>query len=82
VTAREIAARAFADAFTGAVARRDAGTVRSHVAALSAEPETLALYRALAEETLARTAGAGREEEIRAILREAVPSADRNPTTS
>ena len=80
--AAAIAARAFAEAFTGAIARRDAGTVRGHVAALSGEPETLALYRALAEETLARTAGAGREEEIRAILRATVPSPDRNPTTS
>lgn len=76
--AAAIAARAFAQAFTGAVARRDAGTVRGHVAALSGEPETLALYRALAEETLARTAGSGREEEIRAILHATVPSPDRN----
>lgn len=75
--AAAIAARAFAEAFTGAVARRDAGTVRSHVAALAREPETLALYRALAEETLARTAGAGREEEIRAILHATGPSPDR-----
>jgi predicted short-subunit dehydrogenase-like oxidoreductase (DUF2520 family) len=80
--AAAIAARAFAEAFTGAVARRDAGTVRGHVAALSREPETLALYRALAEETLARTAGAGREEEIRAILRATNLPADRNPTAS
>lgn len=80
--ASAIAARAFAEAFTGAVARRDAGTVRSHVAALSGEPETLALYRALAEETLARTAGAGREEEIRAILRATVSAPDRNPAAS
>ena len=80
--AAAVAARAFAEAFTGAVARRDAGTVRGHVAALSREPETLALYRALAEETLARTAGAGREDEIRAILREPNPAPDRNPTAS
>ncbi|HYX21308.1 MAG TPA: DUF2520 domain-containing protein [Thermoanaerobaculia bacterium] len=80
--AAAIAARAFAEAFTGAVARRDAGTVRGHVAALAREPETLALYRALAEETLARTAGAGREEEIRAILRATVTAPDRNPAAS
>jgi len=60
--------RPFADAFTGAVARRDAGTVRGHVAALAAHPDALALYRALAEETLRRTPGAGREDEIRRIL--------------
>lgn len=80
--AAAIAAREFAEAFTGAVARRDAGTVRGHVAALSGEPETLALYRALAEETLARTAGAGREDEIRAILRAANPAPLRNPSAS
>ncbi len=63
-----VAARPFAEAFTGAVARRDAGTVRGHVAALARQPEALALYRALAEEVLRRTPGAGREEEIRKIL--------------
>ena len=63
-----VAARPFSEAFTGAVARRDAGTVRGHVAALARHPEALALYRALAEETLRRTPGAGREEEIRKIL--------------
>jgi len=63
-----VGARPFADAFTGAVARRDAGTVRSHVAALAREPEALALYRALAEEILRRTPASGREDEIRRIL--------------
>jgi predicted short-subunit dehydrogenase-like oxidoreductase (DUF2520 family) len=62
------ASRPFAEAFTGAVARRDAGTVRRHVAALAAHPETLALYRSLAEEALRRTAAAGKAEEIRRIL--------------
>jgi predicted short-subunit dehydrogenase-like oxidoreductase (DUF2520 family) len=62
------AERPFAEAFTGAVARRDAGTVRSHVAALARHPEALAVYRALAQETLRRTAGAGREDEIQKIL--------------
>ncbi len=60
--------RPFTDAFTGAIARRDAGTVRGHVAALAPHPEALALYLALAEETLSRTSGAGREDEIRRIL--------------
>ena len=63
------ASRPFAEAFTGAVARRDTGTVRRHVAALASYPETLALYRALAEEALRRTAPAGKEDEIRRILR-------------
>jgi len=65
------AERPFAGAFTGAIARRDAGTVRGHVAALARHPEALALYLALAEEMLERTAGTGREDEIRAILRAA-----------
>lgn len=80
--AAAVAAHPFAGAFTGAVARRDAGTVRGHLAALGLDPETLALYRALAEETLARTEGAGREEEIRAILRGADPAAGGKRTAS
>lgn len=80
--AAAVAARAFAEAFTGAIARRDAGTVRGHVAALSSDPETLALYRTLAEETLERTRGAGREDEIRAILREAISTGARKATAS
>ena len=67
------ASRPFAEAFTGAVARRDAGTVRRHVAALSGHPETLALYRSLAEEALRRTDAAGKEDEIRRILRGEAP---------
>jgi len=63
-----VGARTFPEAFTGAVARRDAGTVRAHVAALAADSRSLALYRALAEEILLRTDGAGREAEIRALL--------------
>lgn len=63
-----VGAQPFAEAFTGAVARRDAGTVRAHVDALGGDPRTLAVYRALAEEILSRTDGAGREAEIRAIL--------------
>ena len=63
-----VGARGFADAFTGAVARRDAGTVRAHVDALAGDARALALYRTLADEILLRTAGVGREAEIRAIL--------------
>jgi len=59
---------AFEDAFTGPVARRDVATVRTHIAALAAMPEVRRLYAALALETLARTPGRGREEEIRALL--------------
>jgi predicted short-subunit dehydrogenase-like oxidoreductase (DUF2520 family) len=58
----------FTEAFTGAVARRDAGTVRAHTRALSPHADALALYRALAEEILLRTPDRGREEEIRRIL--------------
>ena len=68
-----VGARRFEEAFTGAVARRDAGTVRMHARALAAHPDALALYRALAEEILARTPGRGREAEIRAILLEPPP---------
>ncbi len=60
--------RPFAEAFTGAVARRDVGTVREHVAALADRADALALYRALADEILERTPGRGRESEIRQIL--------------
>ncbi|MCA1611490.1 MAG: Rossmann-like and DUF2520 domain-containing protein [Thermoanaerobaculia bacterium] len=58
----------FAQALTGPIARRDLSTVRAHCAALAGHPELIALYRALAEETIARTPGLGREEELRAIL--------------
>jgi len=50
------------------LARRDVGTVRAHRAALAASPETLRLYTMLARETLARTPGRGKEEEILAVL--------------
>jgi predicted short-subunit dehydrogenase-like oxidoreductase (DUF2520 family) len=59
---------AFEDAFTGPVARRDVATVRAHFAALAAAPDVRRLYAVLALETLARTPGRGREEEIRALL--------------
>ena len=60
--------RDFAEAFTGPVARRDAGTLRAHRDALAAFPDLAGLYRLFARETLARTAGGGREEEILALL--------------
>ncbi len=63
-----VGTRSFSTAFTGAVARRDAGTVRAHIDALADDPRTLALYRMLAEEILRRTDGVGREPEIRVIL--------------
>lgn len=61
-------ARPFDEVFTGPVARRDLGTVRAHRSALSSFPEALALYAALARETLRRTPGLGKEEEILAVL--------------
>jgi predicted short-subunit dehydrogenase-like oxidoreductase (DUF2520 family) len=62
--------RPFARAFSGAVARRDVGTVRAHVEALALaqERDILEVYRRLAEETLDRTPGRGREDEMRALL--------------
>jgi predicted short-subunit dehydrogenase-like oxidoreductase (DUF2520 family) len=60
--------QSFAEAFSGAVARRDVATIRSHATALSFDARALAVYAALAAETLARTPGRGREEEIRALL--------------
>jgi predicted short-subunit dehydrogenase-like oxidoreductase (DUF2520 family) len=60
--------RGFAEAFTGPVARRDTGTLQSHRDALAPFPELARLYRLFARETLGRTAGRGREEEIQALL--------------
>jgi predicted short-subunit dehydrogenase-like oxidoreductase (DUF2520 family) len=73
-TAAETASRLpFADALTGPVARRDVDTVRRHRDALAGEPEIARLYAYLAGETLRRTAGRGREEEISGLL--AAPAA-------
>lgn len=58
----------FDEAFTGAVARRDIGTIRAHREALRGSPEALQVYALLAEEALRRTPGRGKEEEIRALL--------------
>jgi predicted short-subunit dehydrogenase-like oxidoreductase (DUF2520 family) len=66
--ASAVASRPFAEAFTGAVARRDVATIRAHVEALASEPDVLSAYRALAAETLARTPDRGREDEVRALL--------------
>jgi predicted short-subunit dehydrogenase-like oxidoreductase (DUF2520 family) len=60
--------RSFQEAFTGPVARRDAGTVRAHRAALRGIPEALAAYRTMVREILERTPGRGKEDEIRAAL--------------
>ena len=56
--------RPFEDAFTGPLARRDLQTVRAHRAALAARPELLRVYDLLARETLERTPGLGKEDEI------------------
>ena len=69
--AEAVGTQRFSDAFTGAVARRDAGTVRAHAESLAGtDDDALRLYAWLAEEILRRTEGRGREEEIRAILAE------------
>ena len=67
--------REFSEAFTGAVARRDLGTIQAHRDALADLPDVLALYAALAQETLQRTAGRGEEDQIRRML--SVPGAPR-----
>jgi len=60
--------RSLSDAFTGPVARRDVGTVRSHLAALAQSPELRLLYVLLARETLASTPAAHQDDELRALL--------------
>ncbi len=66
--ARAAASRGFEEAFTGPVARRDVGTVRAHEEALSALPDAARLYSLLAAETLRRTPGRGKEEEISSLI--------------
>lgn len=69
VSAAETASRLpFEEALTGPVARRDVDTIRRHRDALAGRPEIARLYRFLAAETLDRTAGRGREDEIAALL--------------
>ena len=80
--ASAVSSRPFAEAFTGAVARRDVGTVRRHFAALENHPEARALYRSLAEEALRRTSGGGKEDEIRRILRGEISSEFTSPHSS
>lgn len=58
----------FDRALTGPVARRDVETVRLHREALRPWPDQVDLYALLAKETLRRTRGRGREEEIARIL--------------
>lgn len=58
----------FDRALTGPVARRDVETVRLHRDALGSRPDLAELYELLAKETLRRTAGRGREEEILALF--------------
>jgi predicted short-subunit dehydrogenase-like oxidoreductase (DUF2520 family) len=58
----------FEKAMTGPVARRDVATVRLHEDALADRPDLATLYALLARETLKRTPGRGREDEIAAIL--------------
>ena len=58
----------FDEALTGPVARRDVATIRIHSAALAGRPELFELYALLARETLRRTPGRGREDEISGIL--------------
>ena len=66
------------EARTGAVARRDVGTVRVHARSLTGVADAVALYRTLAEQILAATPGRGKEDEIRAVLREAERSPEAN----
>jgi predicted short-subunit dehydrogenase-like oxidoreductase (DUF2520 family) len=67
---------------TGPVARRDVETVRLHRDALRPWPEQAALYALLARETLRRTAGRGREEEIGRILAPDAESAREVPVSN
>jgi predicted short-subunit dehydrogenase-like oxidoreductase (DUF2520 family) len=66
--AEAAASRGFEEAFTGPVARRDIGTVRAHRDALAALPDAGRLYALLAAETLRRTPGRGKEEEILTLI--------------
>jgi predicted short-subunit dehydrogenase-like oxidoreductase (DUF2520 family) len=66
--AEAAASRGFEEAFTGPVARRDVGTVRAHRDALAALPDAGRLYALLAAETLRRTPGRGREEDILTLI--------------
>ncbi|HYV40729.1 MAG TPA: DUF2520 domain-containing protein, partial [Thermoanaerobaculia bacterium] len=54
--------------FTGPVARRDIGTLKAHREALTALPDAARLYSLLAVETLRRTLGRGKEDEILTLI--------------
>lgn len=71
--AEAAASRGFERAFTGPVARRDIGTLRAHRDALAALPEAGRLYALLAAETLRRTPGRGKEEDITALIDRLTP---------
>jgi predicted short-subunit dehydrogenase-like oxidoreductase (DUF2520 family) len=66
--AQAVGGQPFAEALTGPVARRDVETVRLHRDALVRRPGLARLYRQLALETLRRTPGRGREQEIARLL--------------
>lgn len=89
VTAAEAVERLpFAEALTGPVARRDVETVRLHAAALAGRPDLTRLYEQLTLETLRRTAGRGREDEIARLVEsgrgtpeESAPTSGKKPDT-
>ena len=66
--AEAAASRGFEEAFTGPVARRDIGTLKAHREALTALPDAARLYSLLAVETLRRTLGRGKEDEILTLI--------------
>jgi len=66
--AEAAASRGYEAAFTGPVARRDIGTLRAHREALAALPDAGRLYALLAAETLRRTHGRGKEDEILTLI--------------
>ena len=77
--AHAVARLPFPDALTGPVARRDVETVRLHREALSGRPDLARLYGELALETLRRTAGRGREAEIRRIVEPGAEASAKKP---
>ena len=65
-------------ALTGPVARGDAATVATHLAALAGRPDVEALYRAVARE-IVRLAGTDGREDIARLLDQADPPIHRAP---
>lgn len=83
VSAAEAASRLpFAEALTGPVARRDVETVRLHRDALSGHPDLARLYGNLAAETLRRTPGRGREDEISRLFEPGEDAAEASASAS